>query len=164
MRLPVEIDLHRAVGGRGDLEPVLANIQLGTAMATFSGFAPGAKNGRNLNDLASPHELARESGLPDRHTRGVTCGNHRSDNFTDESLNHDHCLVSLTNKPRSRRSLSLINRWLMMKDDPMKTGDAIMLHRHIQENITLPFQDPVCGCKILFATDLDNLLRHLFRR
>ena len=25
-RLPIKIDFHRAVGGRGDLEPVLANI------------------------------------------------------------------------------------------------------------------------------------------
>jgi hypothetical protein len=64
-------------------------------VATFPGFTPGAQYSRNLNGSTSPHELTRESRLPDCHARGVTCGNHRSDDFTDESLRHNHCFVSL---------------------------------------------------------------------
>jgi len=77
-------------------------------VATFSGFTPGAQNCRNLNGSTSPHELTRESGLSDGHAQGITCGNYKPDDFTDEPLNHDHCLVSLTNKLRSWRSLSFI--------------------------------------------------------
>ena len=88
--MSVEIDLHRVVFGRGNFKPMLANILLGTAVSTFSGFTPSAKYGRNLKGSASPHELTRESGLADGHARGIPCGTYRSDNFTDESLTHDH--------------------------------------------------------------------------
>jgi hypothetical protein len=67
---------------------VFANIQFGTAVATFSGFTPGAQNSRNLNGSVSPFELTREPGLPDGHARSVPCGTRRSDDFTDESLGH----------------------------------------------------------------------------
>ena len=46
--MPVEIDLHGDVAGDGDLVPVLADIQLGTAVAAFSGLAPGAQNSVDL--------------------------------------------------------------------------------------------------------------------
>jgi hypothetical protein len=88
--LPVKIDFHGAAGGRGDLEPVLANIQFATAVASFSGFTPGAQYGRNLDGSTSPLELTRKPGLSGGHPRGVICGAHRSDDFTDESLVHDY--------------------------------------------------------------------------
>src|SRR3990167_10332096 len=89
--LPVEIDLHRVIGGGGYLEPVLADVQFGTAVAALAGVAPGAQHGRHRDGPAAPHELARESGLPDRHARGVVRLRDGLDGFTDESLGHGHC-------------------------------------------------------------------------
>jgi hypothetical protein len=46
--MPVKINLQHAVIGGGDLEPVFADIELGAAMAAFSGFTPCAQNRGNL--------------------------------------------------------------------------------------------------------------------
>jgi len=90
-RLSIEIDLHRAVGGRGDLEAVFANIQLGAAgVVPFPGFAPGAQYGCNPNGLTTPHELRRKSGPPTAMREVSLYGTRRSDSLTDESVRHDH--------------------------------------------------------------------------
>ena len=89
--LPVEIDLHREVGGCGYFEPVLAHIQLGAAVVAPAGFAPAAQDGANLESLAPPDELMGEPGFPGRHAPGVTRGNNGLDDLTDESLRHYPC-------------------------------------------------------------------------
>src|SRR3990167_5485811 len=61
--LPVEIDLHRVIGAGGYLEPMLADVQFGTAVAALAGVAPGAQHGRHRDGPAAPHEIARESEI-----------------------------------------------------------------------------------------------------
>jgi len=70
-RLPLEIDFHCIAGSCGDLEPVFADIPLGTAMGTLPGFAPGAEDGSNLHGPAPPQKHPRKSRFPDGHARSV---------------------------------------------------------------------------------------------
>jgi hypothetical protein len=115
--MPVEIDLHRGVSRRGNLEPVFADIQLAAAVATFPGFTPGAQNSRNLQGSASPHEFTWESRLAEGHARGIPCGTYRSDNFTDESFRHDHSSEQEVKKERKNDVLYFVKRQVLLKMD-----------------------------------------------
>src|SRR3972149_6767534 len=88
--LPVEIDLHRVVGGGGYLEPMLADVKFGTAVAALAGVAPGAQHGRQRDGTDAPHELAWGSGLPDRHARGISRLSYVVGGFADESVRNGH--------------------------------------------------------------------------
>src|SRR3990167_4221734 len=103
--LPVEIDLHRVVGGGGYLEPMLADVKFGTAVAALAGVAPGAQHGRHRDGPAAPHELAWESGLPDRHARGIVRLRDGLDGFADESLRHGPRPAHSAKSSRSRTAL-----------------------------------------------------------
>jgi hypothetical protein len=75
-------------------------------VSAFPGFAPRAQYGRNRYGSASPHKLARESGLPGCHAQGVTRGDHGSNGFTDESLRHDYYSVGQKAELRRRGNRS----------------------------------------------------------
>jgi len=87
--LSFEIDFQNVSGRRDDLEPVLADIPLGAAVAALPGFAPGLKDNGDLDRLVSPDKFPGHAGFPDGHPRGVAGGNHGNDGFTDKPLRHD---------------------------------------------------------------------------
>jgi len=84
--LALEVYLHRVAGGGEDFVPVLADVHLGASVMARPGLAPGADHGRDLDRLAPPQELARETRLARRHMRRVYRGDYRLERLAYEPL------------------------------------------------------------------------------